>query len=90
MVMEPLGALLPNNATIVSIVVARHVMEDVMHSLGRNVGKKRSYEMLMRQIGKVYEAFCEYISRAILQLQTHELCRPTMRQPAARKIFDGP
>jgi len=57
MVVEPLGTLLPNYATVIPIVVARHVSEDVVHSLGRNIRKERPYEILMSQIGKVYRPF---------------------------------
>jgi hypothetical protein len=62
MVVEPLSALLPNYATVVPIVVACHVSEDVVHSLGRNIRKERLYEILMSHIGKVYKPFVNIAS----------------------------
>lgn len=47
-VMEPLGALFSSSPAEVSIVVARHVFEDIVHTLRRNLGEQRFDEVLMR------------------------------------------
>ena len=59
-VVEPFGALLSIRASIVPIVVARHVLENIVHSLRRDMREKGLDEALVSQIGQI----CNNVNRA--------------------------
>ena len=44
------------STSIVPIVVARHVLEDVVHSLCRDMGEERLDEALLCQVGEIYNS----------------------------------
>lgn len=52
-VMEPFGAKLAMSTSIVSIVVARHVVEHIGHSLLLDPRKERPDQALVNQFGKI-------------------------------------
>ena len=52
-VVQPLGALLARHATEPAVVVARHVLEHVVHRLGRDLREERLDEPLVCQVGEV-------------------------------------
>jgi hypothetical protein len=52
-VVEPFRAQCSIRTSIIPVVVARHVLQDIVHSLRRDMREERFDEALVRQVGKV-------------------------------------
>lgn len=88
MVVKPDGAVLSNNVAIITIVVTGHMSKDLVHSVGRNLGQERCYEILVDQVWNIYKAFIN-ITIAADRTKTHELYQPMHQLLGAHKTIDG-
>lgn len=86
-VVEPFSAHFSRGASIVPVVVARHVPEDIVHSLCRDMGEEGLDEVLMFQIGKVYNGVNSAHLDDALEEAAYSLYRPTPPPRAARRNF---
>jgi hypothetical protein len=68
MVVEPFGAQCPISTSVVPIVVARHVLHDIMHSLRRDMREERLDEGLMLQVREIYNSMNEINSTRLRRL----------------------
>ena len=55
MVVQPSSALLTVGGVVVAAVVAGHVFQDVVHLISRDVLEARLDELLLRQLGHVWD-----------------------------------
>jgi len=53
-IVEPFGALFSRYTIIKSVIVASHMLENIMHSLDRDIGEEWFDEVLVCEVGQVW------------------------------------
>ena len=56
MVVKPESTLFTRDTAKIPGIVARHVFQDIMHPLGRNVTKQWAHQRLVPELGKICDA----------------------------------
>jgi hypothetical protein len=67
-VVEPFGTQSPVSTSVVPVVVTRHVLENIMHSLRRYMGEEGLDETLLRQVGEIYNSVNRSTSTGLRRL----------------------